>query len=71
MNIVVTGGSGMIGRNIKDIIEESNTENTFHFLSSKDVDLTKRDDVLNFFNDKNYVYLYYFLFFIFYSYNSY
>lgn len=57
MNIVVTGGSGMIGRNIKDIIEESNTENTFHFLSSKDVDLTKRDDVLNFFNDKNYDYI--------------
>lgn len=58
MKIVVTGGSGMVGRNIKDVIEGSSFyshENTnFHFLSSKDVDLTNREDVLNFFKDKNY-----------------
>jgi len=62
MKIVVTGGSGMVGNNIKDIINSnkyltnSDVEN-FHFLSSKDVDLTNREDVLNFFKDKKYDYI--------------
>ena len=57
MNIVVTGGSGMVGKNIKDVVDESNDVNIYHFLSSKDVDLTNRTDVLNFFKDKKYDYI--------------
>ena len=62
INIVVTGGSGMVGNNIKEIITNndyirvSDIDN-FHFLSSKDVDLTNREDVLTFFKDKNYDYI--------------
>jgi len=57
MHIVVTGGTGMVGRNIKDVVLEHKDENNYHFLSSSDIDLTNRDAVLKFFNDKNYDYI--------------
>ena len=45
--IVITGGSGMVGRCIKDEITNDLDSNTIHyeFLSSKDVDLTNRANV--------------------------
>jgi GDP-L-fucose synthase len=46
MKILVTGGSGMVGRCLKDIINVSKYNNEeFIFLSSKDCDLTKIDKV--------------------------
>lgn len=41
--ILVTGGSGMVGRTLKDLIK--NDLNKWIFLSSKDCDLTYRDQV--------------------------
>ncbi len=57
--IVITGGSGMVGRCIKDEITNDLDSNTIHyeFLSSKDVDLTNREAVLNYFKSKNYNYI--------------
>lgn len=42
MNILVTGGSGLVGKAIQDIITEYDN-NKYIFLSSKDYDLTKFD----------------------------
>ena len=42
MKILVTGGSGLVGRAIRDIITEDEN-NKYIFLSSKDYDLTKFD----------------------------
>lgn len=47
MKIIVTGGSGMIGRCLKDII---NDDNEWIFLSSKDCDLRILNEVDNLFN---------------------
>ena len=47
MKIIVTGGSGMIGRCLKDII---NDNNEWIFLSSKDCDLRILNEVDNLFN---------------------
>lgn len=41
MRILVTGGTGMVGSNIKDIVDKYK-ENTFIFLSSSICDLTNR-----------------------------
>ena len=38
-NILVTGGSGMVGRSLKDILPNAT------YLSSKDCDLTNQTDV--------------------------
>ena len=40
MKVLVTGGSGMVGRCIKEIIYKKNISDEFIFLSSKDCDLT-------------------------------
>lgn len=42
MNILITGGSGLVGKSIKDILKEDD-KNNYIFLSSKDYDLTKFD----------------------------
>lgn len=44
-NIVVTGGSGMVGKSLQKILNDAT------FLSSKDYDLTKEEDVINMFLD--------------------
>lgn len=44
MKILVTGGSGMIGNTLKDIVRYNNPDEWI-FLSSKDCDLRIRDDV--------------------------
>jgi GDP-L-fucose synthase len=48
-NILVTGGSGMVGKNLQDYIFEINDTNNFIFLSSKDCNLTNQQDVNNLF----------------------
>ena len=62
MKIVVTGGNGMMGRTIKDIVnnidyKKDNTENEFIFLSRQDCDLVNREEVLNYFINKDYDYI--------------
>lgn len=47
-NILVTGGSGMIGFALKELTKED--ENNWIFLSSKDCDLTKLNEVDDLFN---------------------
>lgn len=47
--ILVTGGSGMVGKALEDHIKSSSSEFTWVFLSSKDCDLTDRHSVLNLF----------------------
>lgn len=49
VKIIVTGGSGMIGNALKDII---NDKNNWTFLSSKDCDLTKLNEVEKLFKEK-------------------
>tara|TARA_Y100000389_G_scaffold38883_1_gene33271 strand:+ start:21379 stop:22323 length:945 start_codon:yes stop_codon:yes gene_type:complete len=56
MNIVVTGGSGMVGRCIQDIIHQY-PQHKFTFLSSKDCNLIQRNDVLNFFSKHSFNYI--------------
>jgi GDP-L-fucose synthase len=51
MSIIVTGGSGMVGRSLEDISKKYNKD--FIFLSSKDCDLTKVDEVDNLFKKIN------------------
>jgi len=41
--VMVTGGSGLVGQAVKAIVEESNSEDEYIFLSSKDGDLTDMD----------------------------
>ena len=56
MHILVTGGSGLVGSHIKDLVTNNEKfENIkFTFASSKDCDLTNRNDVLNYFKGKNF-----------------
>ena len=55
MKIVVTGGSGMIGKSILNVLSRENdfmakwNEHEFVYLSSKDIDLTDRKRTLDFF----------------------
>ena len=52
MKILVTGGNGMIGNNIKDIVSNYNCEFIFINRSLNNelsIDLTNREDVLSFF----------------------
>lgn len=59
MKVVITGGSGMVGNNIKELIQNTTDyeSNEFFFLSSLDVNLTERENVISFFKDKNYDYI--------------
>ena len=50
MRILVTGGKGMVGNYIKDIISKKYKEHTFIFLSRLDCDLTDRKKVLRYFH---------------------
>jgi len=50
MKILVTGGSGMVGKCIQDICKQTKDKNNFIFLSSKDCNLTKINEVDKLFN---------------------
>ena len=56
MHILVTGGSGLVGTHIKDLVTNNQKfeKIKFTFASSKDCDLTNRNDVLNYFKGKNF-----------------
>lgn len=56
MKIIVTGGDGMIGNCIKDIVNVYPTCN-FTFLNRKIVDLTKEKDVLSYFKNNQFNYI--------------
>lgn len=62
MKILVTGGYGMMGRTIHSIISDNYIydKHEFVFLSRKDCDLTKRQDVLEYFKNKNIDYIIHF-----------
>ena len=49
MRILVTGSSGFIGNNIKDIIGQSS--NDFIFVTSKDYNLELQDEFYSMIND--------------------
>lgn len=56
MRILVTGGSGMVGSNIKEMVDK-HKGHTFNFLSSSICDLTNRKAVLNHFKKYDYDYI--------------
>ena len=49
INIIVTGGSGLVGQGIKSFIEKNKQEENYIFLSSKDCDLTNYEDTIKIF----------------------
>ncbi len=53
MKVLVTGGSGMVGQNIKDIVS-GNTIDEFVFLSSKDCDLRNKYETQCYFQNGNF-----------------
>ena len=62
MKIVVTGGNGLLGSNLKDIVTEKYPEHSFTYLNrskndSFSVDLTNRNDVLDFFSKNDFDYI--------------
>ena len=69
MRILVTGGNGMVGSHIKDLVEKAKrkdpsmteeeqsllNEHEFKFLTREDCELTSRMSVINYFSaNKNY-----------------
>ena len=59
MKIVVTGGSGLLRSNLKDVVTEKYPEHSFTYLNrSKNdafsVDLTNRNDVIDYFSKNNF-----------------
>lgn len=58
MRVLVTGGSGLVGNNLKDYLSnnkiEGNENNIYHFISSKDCDLTKLEQVESLFSNHKY-----------------
>jgi len=54
LNILVTGGSGMVGSAIKDLIKKTPTLDNYTFISSSDYDLRDKDQVDKCFSKGNY-----------------
>ena len=57
MKICVTGGSGMVGKSIKNLSNILYKEHEFVFLSSKNLDLRDRNSVLKYFNKNNFTHI--------------
>ena len=59
MKVLVTGGFGMMGRTINDIVEPKDIyrNHTFVFHSRKDCDLTDRNSTLEYFKNKEFDYI--------------
>ena len=54
MKIAVTGGSGMVGRNLQDVVQEHQGEHEYIFLTRKDFDCEERDAVMTHFEKNEY-----------------
>jgi len=54
INILVTGGSGMVGSTLKDYLSYTDSIDYFHFISSSDWDLTDMNQVDNCFKERKY-----------------
>jgi GDP-L-fucose synthase len=54
INILVTGGSGMVGSTLKDYFSYTDSIDYFHFISSSDWDLTDMNQVDNCFKERKY-----------------
>jgi GDP-L-fucose synthase len=54
VNILVTGGSGMIGVTLNQYLSHNEAIDNFHFISSKDYDLTNPIEVNNCFMERKY-----------------
>lgn len=54
MKIAVTGGSGMVGRNLQDVVQEHQGEHEYIFLTRKDFDCEERDAVMTHFEKNDY-----------------
>ena len=62
MKVVVTGGSGLLGKNLRDIVNKKYNEHEFIYLNYSQnnefsVDLTNRDAVLEFFKNNKFDYI--------------
>jgi len=57
MRVLVTGGTGMVGRCINDIVNNEYNNKNFTFIGSKDCDLTDRKEVLKYFNNNKFDYI--------------
>ena len=54
MNILVTGGSGMVGSILKHYLSYNESIDNYYFISSNDYDLTDMTQVENCFNERKY-----------------
>ena len=51
MNVLVLGGTGLVGKNLEDYIKTStNISGVWTFVGSKDADLTVYEEVVNLFD---------------------
>jgi len=57
MLVLVTGGKGMVGNYIKNIVSNQYKNHTFIFLSRSDCDLINREAVIQYFNKKDIDYI--------------
>lgn len=57
MRILVTGGKGMVGNYINNIVSNQYKNHTFIFLSRSDCDLINREAVIQYFNKKDIDYI--------------
>jgi GDP-L-fucose synthase len=57
MRILVTGGKGMVGNYINNIVSNQYKNHTFIFLSRSDCDLISREAVIQYFNKKDIDYI--------------
>lgn len=57
LNILVTGGSGMVGSAIKELIKTSQINDNYTFISSSDYDLRDKEQVDKCFSNGNYDYI--------------
>lgn len=54
VNVLVTGGSGMVGTTLKQRIASNKSADNFYFISSSDYDLTDINEVNKCFNERKY-----------------
>lgn len=53
MNILVTGGYGLVGKSLQKVVKENGFSGNFYFLSRGDCDLRNSEQTINFFKNYN------------------